>query len=44
MDYPFPRKELMAWKMDLEGCTLDMGFGVSNTIVNPVIIGSIRVS
>ena len=26
----------MAWKMVLEGCTLDMGFGASNARLNPV--------
>ena len=26
----------MAWNMDLERCTLDMGFGVRNTKINPV--------
>ena len=30
----------MAWKMDLEGCTIDMGFGVSNNRVNPVTTGN----
>ena len=30
----------MAWKMDLEVCTLDMGFGVSKTIVNTVPTGN----
>ena len=30
----------MARKMVLEGFTLDMGFGVSNTRVNPVTTGN----
>ena len=30
----------MACKMVLEGCTLDMGFGVRNNKVNPVTIGN----
>ena len=34
-----PRREVMARKMYPEGCTLDMGFGVNNTRVNPVTTG-----
>ena len=30
----------MAWKMDLEGCMLDMGFDVRNTRVNPLTTGN----
>ena len=38
--YPCPMREVMAWKMDLEGCTLDMEFRVINTRVNPVTTGN----
>ena len=30
----------MAWKMDLEGFMVDMGFRVSNTRLNPVTTGT----
>ena len=30
----------MACKMELEGCTLDLGFGVRNITVNPVRTGN----
>ena len=30
----------MEWKMDLEGYTIDIGFCVSNIIVNPVTTGN----
>ena len=30
----------MAWKMESEGCTLDMGFIVSNIIVNIAATGN----
>ena len=39
MEYPFPRREVMEWNMVLECCTLDMGFGVRKTRVNPETIG-----
>ena len=30
----------MVWKMVLEGCNLDLRFGVTNTIVSPVTTGN----
>ena len=39
VDCPYPRREVIAWNMDLEGCTLDMGFDVRNIIVNAVTTG-----
>ena len=39
VDYPRIRKEVMAKNMVLEGYTLDMGFGVRNTILNPITTG-----
>ena len=36
VDYPCPKREVLAWNTDREGYTLYMGFGVRNIRVNIV--------
>ena len=36
VDYTCLRREVMAWTMDMEGCTIDMDFGMKKTRANKV--------
>ena len=43
VDYTYPRREVIARKMYLERCTLDMGFCIRNNIVNPLTTGKLDI-